>query len=110
MRSALISMFLFGVALFVMTTDLILSKNQRMILITLGRAYFHDSRERKPTLVSEAAAIRRIPWFETGWGHVEFRKQALWIEAADHRGNLWNNDKQAASGKLVMVVDANAGR
>jgi cation:H+ antiporter len=78
LRSALISMFLFGVALFAMTTDLILSKNQGMILIGLGLAYFgydffRHSRERKPSLVSEAgaieaAAIRRIPWFETGWG------------------------------------------
>lgn len=27
-------------------------------------------------------------------GHVEFGKQALWIEASDHRQKLWNNDNR----------------
>jgi cation:H+ antiporter len=78
LRSALISMFLFGVALFAMTTDLILSKNQGLLLIASGLAYFgydffRHSRQRDASVVSEAnaieaAAVRRIPWFETGWG------------------------------------------
>ncbi len=78
LRLALITMFLLGVALFAMTTDLLLSRAQGWLLIAAGVGYFgydffRHSRQREPKIVKEAgaieaAAIGRIPWFETKWG------------------------------------------
>lgn len=78
LRVPLVALFLFGLLLFAMTTDLVLSRRQGAVLVVLGLAYFvfdflYHSRDTRPSDVAEAEAIEediagRFAWLRTRWG------------------------------------------
>src|ERR1051326_3485134 len=78
LRIPLTALFLFGLLLFVMTTDLVLSRRQGLLLVALGMGYFvfdfvSHSRHARAAAVAEAGAIEediaaRFAWLRTRHG------------------------------------------
>jgi cation:H+ antiporter len=78
LRIPLTALFLFGLLLFVMTTDLVLSRRQGLLLVALGLGYFvfdfvYHSRHARAAAVAEAGAIEediaaRFAWLRTRHG------------------------------------------
>ncbi len=75
MRRPLVALFLFAVALFVLTIDLVLSRSQGVLLLVAGLCYFafdfvRHARDRKPADLAEATQIEeeitgRFVWLRT---------------------------------------------
>jgi cation:H+ antiporter len=79
LRTALLTMFGLGAALFLMTLDLTLQRWQGILLIMSGAAYFAydfiDAARQRQSEIAEAKAIekaatRGLPWFQTRAGTV----------------------------------------
>ena len=95
LRTALLTMAGLGVALFVMTLDLALTRWQGVLLLMAGAAYFacdfiHAARQPGPEEVAEATATQQVAtkgwaWFQTRRGTVaQFSMAAgvVWWPAA----------------------------